>query len=237
MKNLKIINSILISTVLLLLLIAILIGIKLLFSNVKGFEWGSFTDWLSSLSSIITLAFAFYVYSRWKKDRYREDAYAIQKKIITQHFPKIFMIADELDARLTNFQYRINGHNHHLKDSVLDSMQTYLIDTITELEITSQQLQNDINVIKLFRHKPTSEFKNICIATTRVIEIIIQCIKNLIGYLRGLKMSEFEHLRRKMYDGFNGMIPLTANKINILSDAKNYIFSSNRDLNTLFTNF
>lgn len=51
------------------------------------------------------------------------------------------------------------------------------------------------------------------------------------------KNVEFEHLRRKMYDGFNGMIPLTSEKIKILSDAKNYIFASDRDLNTLFTNF
>ena len=41
MQNLKKINSILISTVLLL---AILIGIKILFSNFKDFEWGSVTD-------------------------------------------------------------------------------------------------------------------------------------------------------------------------------------------------
>ena len=235
--NIKKWNTALLTAVLFLLIISILIFIKILFLNSPSFEWGSFTDWLSSLSSIITLAFAFYVYSRWKKDRYREDAYALQKKIITQHFPKIFMIADELDFRLANFQFRINGHNHYLKDSVLDSMQTYFIDTITELEITSQQLQTDINVIKLFRYKPTSEFEKICIATTRVIELIIQCIKNLIGNLSGLKMSEFEHLRRKMYDGFNGMIPLTSEKIKILSDAKSYIFASNRDLNTLFTNF
>lgn len=52
MLNIKKCNLFLISTVFVLLLVSILLGIKVLFSNMHGFEWGSVTDWFSAISSL-----------------------------------------------------------------------------------------------------------------------------------------------------------------------------------------
>ncbi|EEW0968756.1 hypothetical protein ACXZDT_003961 [Escherichia coli] len=235
--NIKIANTTLIGLVSLLLFVAILVLVKILFSGSKGFEWGSFTDWISASSSIITLIFAFYVYSRWQKDKYRDDAYLLQKQIITQHYPKLFITIEKIEFKLKNYRHRVNGYDHHLKDSVLESMQAYLLDAITELEVTSQQLENDINVMKLFRYKPTSEFEKICTAVTNTVELLIRHISNIIALLRGLKMSEFDHVRRKMYNTFDSLIPNTIRLSTHLSEAKTYIFSNNRALNTLFIYF
>ncbi|MNB98985.1 hypothetical protein D3C75_462480 [compost metagenome] len=230
-------NKFLVTTVVLLLWLAVLVLIKVLFSNVNGFEWGSVTDWLSAGSSVITLIFAVYVYLSWQKEKYRDDAYVIQKQIITEHYPKIFNIIDELEFKLKNYNFRVNGHNHHLKDSVLDSMQTYLLDTITDLEVTTHQLTTDINIMKFFRYKPVHKFEKMCVGLTRIIELIIQSIKTIISCLRGLKMSEFEHVRRKLYISFNSMIPYTIETSQSLTEAKDYLFSSSLDLRKLFVNF
>ncbi|AXZ47390.1 TPA: hypothetical protein ACPYV3_002834 [Citrobacter freundii] len=52
MLNIKKCNLFLIGTVFLLLLVSILVGIKVLFSNMQGFEWGSVTDWFSAISTL-----------------------------------------------------------------------------------------------------------------------------------------------------------------------------------------
>lgn len=52
MLNIKKCNLFLISTVFVLLLVSILVGIKVLFSNMHGLEWGSVTDWFSAISTL-----------------------------------------------------------------------------------------------------------------------------------------------------------------------------------------
>lgn len=230
-------NKLLVATVIVLLWVAILALIKVLFSSSDNFEWGSVSDLLSAGSSVITLIFAGYVYSNWQKEKYRDDAYTIQKQIITQHYPKIFNTVEELEFKLKNYQFRINGYDHHLKDSVLESMKSYLLDTITELEVTTQLLANDLNTMKLFRYKPVHEFDKIHFGLINIIELIIQSIRTIIMTLRGLKMSEFEHVRQKSYSSFKSIIPLTVKNAHHLFEAKNYIFSNDRDLRKLFITF
>ena len=56
----KKINSYLLITVIVLLFIAILVLIKILFSDFQGFEWGSVTDWISALCNIAMAGAAVY---------------------------------------------------------------------------------------------------------------------------------------------------------------------------------
>lgn len=235
--NLKKTNTTLLTLVGLLLILAILDLIKILFSDSKGFEWGSLTDWISASTSIITLIFAFFVYSNWQKEKYRDDTYLIQKQIITVHYPRIFNSIETLEFKLNNYKFRINGHNHHLKDSVIETMQSYLIDTATELEVTSQLIENEFKVMRLFRSKPNPEFEKISLGLIKITELLIQSIRSIIALLSGLKMSEFEHIRRKMYVSFNSMIPFVIQQLKLADTAKKYIFSNNSDLRKLFINF
>lgn len=76
--NIKKINILLVSTVLILLLIAILIGIKVLFSNSQDFEWGSVTDIISSFCNIVmalSAAYAAYNAKKWFNRKTTENAH------------------------------------------------------------------------------------------------------------------------------------------------------------------
>ncbi|MEN3752514.1 hypothetical protein ABC733_06715 [Mangrovibacter sp. SLW1] len=214
-----------------------LIIINILFEDVNGLELGSVTDWLSAGSSIITLIFAAYVYSNWQKEKYRDDAYEIQKKIVTQYYPKIFNTLEELEFKLENYNSRILSYNHSLKDSVLMDMQTYLLDTITELEVSTQQLTNDLDIMRLFRYEPIDQFQKITLGFTKTIALLIQIIRTIITSLLGLKMSEFDRVRQSMYRSFTGNIPEAKKILLRLTEAKTYIFSNNTDLRKLFVNF
>lgn len=63
MLNLTKCNLLLIGTVITLLLIAILVGIKILFSD-SNLDLGSLADWISSVSAIGTLGVAWLAYSK-----------------------------------------------------------------------------------------------------------------------------------------------------------------------------
>lgn len=85
--NIKNINIFLISTVFILLLIVILVGIKVLFSNMQGFEWGSVTDWFSAISTLAgslasfgTLYIAYKAFKKapeWINKKIDEDALSL----------------------------------------------------------------------------------------------------------------------------------------------------------------
>ena len=57
--NLKKTNTALLTIVCVLLIIVVLVLIKILFSDVKGFEWGSVSDWFSTIANLIVAGTAF----------------------------------------------------------------------------------------------------------------------------------------------------------------------------------
>ncbi|EPR1414792.1 hypothetical protein ACU0OL_002211 [Citrobacter koseri] len=232
--NIKKWNTYLVSTVLILLIVAVLILIKILFSNVKGFEWGSVSDWLSAISSIITLLFAFFVYSRWYKERYRDDAYQIQKQIITSQYLNLFNTIDELDFKLINYSFRVNGHTHCLKDSAIEGFQEYLINTITELQITSQQITNNIQVMKLFNYKPSDDFHIVNTCIIKNVDHIIQQTKTIELNLSALKSDTIEIMRKKAYDNFQINISNSKKYVKNVQTGKDYIYNEGKSLHELF---
>ncbi|HID4158064.1 TPA: hypothetical protein ACXE9L_003672 [Citrobacter koseri] len=75
--NIKKWNTYLVSTVLILLILAVLILIKILSSNVKGFEWGSVSDWFSTIADLIMAGAALYAAwnaNNWFRTKIKENA-------------------------------------------------------------------------------------------------------------------------------------------------------------------
>ncbi|KAE9653651.1 hypothetical protein GQM33_15520 [Escherichia coli] len=215
-----------------LALLEIIFFVKLLFSNIE--DWGSITDWISAISSISTLLFAFFVYSRWYKERYRDDAYQIQKQIITSQYLNLFNIIEELDFKLKNYSFRVNGHNHCLKDSAIEEFQAHLINSITQLQITSQQISNNIQVMKLFNYKPSDEFDIVNKNIIQNVDHIIQQSKTIESNLSGLKSDTIEIMRAKFYDNFQFNISNSEKYFRKVHSGKSYIYNEGKSLHELF---
>lgn len=97
MLNLTKCNLLLIGTVIILLLIAILVGIKILFSD-SNLELGSLADWISSVSTLGTLGVAWLAYS--KADDYidkkvSERGIDILVNMVTESFVAYFHSLNE----------------------------------------------------------------------------------------------------------------------------------------------
>ncbi|MFO6425762.1 hypothetical protein ACLBOM_02845 [Escherichia coli] len=85
-------NLILLSTVLLLLLI-ILVGVKILFSGSKGWEWVTLTSALcSAVGTLGTLWVAYQAYLKapeWLSQKHYDVVYGVIEKAIYQDFNKV----------------------------------------------------------------------------------------------------------------------------------------------------
>ncbi|HHH4890058.1 TPA: hypothetical protein ACP0LB_000605 [Escherichia coli] len=84
MLNIKKYNLILLSTVLLLLLIAILVGVKILFSGSKGWEWVTLIGTLcSAVGTLGTLWVAYQAYLKapeWLSQKHYDVVYGVIRK-------------------------------------------------------------------------------------------------------------------------------------------------------------
>ncbi|MGR5944891.1 hypothetical protein [Enterobacter sp. C4G1] len=77
-------NTCLLTTVVALLIVAILVLIKILFAGVNGFEWGSVSDWFSSISNIIMACAAVYAAlqaKKWFKQKKYELAHSLSRDL------------------------------------------------------------------------------------------------------------------------------------------------------------
>ncbi|MGG7444938.1 hypothetical protein ACQ3G7_02480 [Kosakonia oryzendophytica] len=74
-------NACLLTTVMALLIVAILILIKILFRDVKGFEWGSVSDWLSALANVTMAVAAVYAAKKWFNQKKYELAHSLARDL------------------------------------------------------------------------------------------------------------------------------------------------------------
>lgn len=84
----KKLNSALLLTVFILFITTILVLIKVLFSGAKGFEWGSVSDWFSSLSTFFTLVVAWKAYKaapQWIKQKQSEEGFNHIKTLMSEY--------------------------------------------------------------------------------------------------------------------------------------------------------
>lgn len=93
--NIKIANTTLIGLVSLLLFVAILVLVKTLFSGSKGFEWGSFTDWISASSTAFTAWVAYKAFKaapNWLKTKNNEAGFNHIASIMAEYDQQVLKI-------------------------------------------------------------------------------------------------------------------------------------------------
>lgn len=84
----KKINLTLLVIIFVLILILICIVFKTLFFDGSSFEWGSFTDWISSLSTFLTLIVAWKAYRaapQWIKEKQKEEGFNHTKALMSEY--------------------------------------------------------------------------------------------------------------------------------------------------------
>lgn len=85
---LKKINLVINTLIVLVLLLTLLVLIKALFSDNKGFEWGSVTDWISAICNIAMAGaaiFAAYNAPKWLRQKQNESGYNYAISIMAEY--------------------------------------------------------------------------------------------------------------------------------------------------------
>lgn len=165
LMDLRKLNTILLCLVMALIIVASLVLMKILFSDTKGFEWGSVSDWIIAISNIVMAIAAFY--AAWNAK------YWFKEKTKTLGLEKAESFLDDLDSFPTSFDSFINK----LAEAELDfkSVQFDNPDikkkTISELDKLSLSIDN--NKLKLLHtYKKLNSLKRWDIKTEKENEII-----------------------------------------------------------------
>ncbi|MCF2265058.1 hypothetical protein LGR80_21740 [Enterobacter hormaechei subsp. xiangfangensis] len=109
--ELKKTNLVLLAINIVLFIVAILVLIKVLFSDFNGFEWGSVTDWVNSLSTLGTLGVAYAAYRKapeWISQRKHDSAFDIAKKIILEDVRCLKQLIDNAVLEVENLSWQFD---------------------------------------------------------------------------------------------------------------------------------
>lgn len=100
--NIKLVNKILIVLVITLLITAIFAILKVVFSGLNDFEWGSVSDWFSTAASFITTYIAYQAYKaapNWIKQKSNETGF--------NHVHSLMSEYDEIEQNLQRLYFDI----------------------------------------------------------------------------------------------------------------------------------
>lgn len=159
MINIKRCNLFLISTVFVLLLVSILVGIKVLFSNMQGFEWGSVTDWFSAISTLAgslasfgTLYIAYKAFKKapeWLSHKHYDVVYSVIDKVIYQDLIKVRSASLILKNHLVKFskKYRNHLNNKTIPQNSSDDFMKETDALVSDLFIISYSVINALKSI------------------------------------------------------------------------------------------
>lgn len=103
--ELKKTNLVLLGITIVLFIVAILVLIKVLFLNAKGFEWGSVTDWVSALCNIAMAGAAVYAAlqaKKWFKNKKYELGHSSARDLFLTLF-KMNPVLDNLSTHVEMF--------------------------------------------------------------------------------------------------------------------------------------
>lgn len=110
--NLKKANITLITIVGLLLFVAVLVLIKCLFSDVKGFEWGSVSDWFSTFGTLGTLWIAYVALRKapeWMSQKHYDIAYNTIESAVFHDLAKVRSASMHLKNKIFYFSKNMNN--------------------------------------------------------------------------------------------------------------------------------
>lgn len=136
-------NIALISTVGVLLIIATLVLIKILFADVNGFEWGSFTDWLSAVGTFGTFIIAIIALMKvpdWMEQKHYDIAYSLIENAVFKELANVSATSVQLRAKTSNITRRIANA---VRNSVRDTKSN--LNRIDELYESFQAYHKDFN--------------------------------------------------------------------------------------------
>ncbi|EOU9003689.1 hypothetical protein ACNZ7H_004442 [Escherichia coli] len=159
MLNIKKCNLFLISTVFVLLLVSILVGIKVLFSNMHGLEWGSVTDWFSAISTLAgsiasfgTLYIAYKAFQKapeWLDQKKYNIAHEIIEQSIYSNLQKVRTTSQHLKILFTaNIDESIKALGAGVIHPSLEKIAFNLDSIIDDYSIVTYSIINDLNKIR-----------------------------------------------------------------------------------------
>ncbi|HCT5366358.1 TPA: hypothetical protein OT044_000465 [Citrobacter koseri] len=217
--NIKKWNTYLVSTVLILLILAVLILIKILSSNVKGFEWGSVSDWFSTIADLIMAGAALYAAwnaNNWFRTKIKENALNQVTKFWTNcdlfslEMLKTYENVRNLSNTNPNFEPKNFAHLVRTEKEVID-----------QLQIKLTALRNELQSLTFWKVSPKDEsvFNNYFFSN----QIALEGLREAIGF------NVSEHHDRLYYNlNYGKMLVDTFQK---LSDTH---ASLKKDMNNLF---
>lgn len=145
-------NKLLVATVIVLLWVATLALIKVLFSGSNGFEWGSVSDWLSSLATIGTLGIAIAAYKKapeWLAQKQYDIAHQLIEDAIYNDLQQVRSASLILKTRYLMFSRSLISvlNNNTLTPDSLTSAIISLDSLIDEYRSLGYSVINALNKI------------------------------------------------------------------------------------------
>ncbi|MEA5104471.1 hypothetical protein [Pantoea sp. S18] len=195
---------------------------------------GNLSDWISAFSSIVTLIIAAIAYSKWQETKYRDDSYQLQKDIITKNYYSLYKTIDDLNVKIGEIKYKCLDLHHSLKKSVIENMQENLIDSMSKLELTSQEIKGNIEILSMFNCHLNETFKNVNHNILLRIEMTNTTIRTITYSLKGIQMDEFEFMRKKSLNFLATAIDSHERNAKVLKEGRTYLYNSNVQLHEFF---
>lgn len=162
-------NIALISIVGIVLIISILVLIKVLLADVNGFEWGSFTDWLSAIGTFGTFIIAIIVLMKvpdWMVQKHYDIAYNIIENAVYKDLADVrskSLYAKNLILNLTkniSGAVRTDGANEESK-SLIEELYKELEVHIDEYHRLTYGIINQLQSVSRTNYDVSSYANNI----------------------------------------------------------------------------
>ncbi|WP_223952658.1 hypothetical protein [Citrobacter braakii] len=152
-SKIKIFNTLLLTIVATLLIVAILVVIKILFSGSKGLEWVTLVGaWCSAAGTLGTLWVAYLAYLKapaWLSQKHYDVVYSVIEKAIYQDLIKVRSASLILKNHLVTFSKK---YRNHLKNETIpqNSFDDFMKETdalVSDLFIISYSVTNALKSI------------------------------------------------------------------------------------------
>ncbi|ELY4576827.1 hypothetical protein SMZ92_000159 [Cronobacter sakazakii] len=146
-------NSVLLSIVATLLIVASLVLIKLLFADIKGFEWGSFTDWLSATGTFGTFIIAIIALIKvpdWMAQKHYDIAYSMIENAVFKDLNAVRQSSLHLKNKITLLTKNLRNSiakNKEMKSDLINDTINSLDDSLNSFHTTSYSVINQLKSV------------------------------------------------------------------------------------------
>lgn len=171
-------NIALITIVSALLIISCLVLIKFLFSGNEGFEWGSVSDWFSSIANIIMAGAALYAAwnaKNWFQTKIKENAL----NQVTKFWTNCDLFSLEMLKTYENVR-NLNNTEPECDPPNFPHLVTTEKEVIDQLQIKLTALENELQSLTFWKVSPKDDtiFKNYFIKNQKALTTL----RNAIGF-------------------------------------------------------